>query len=133
MLSIGDVARRAGLATSAIRYYEAEGLIPEAPRSGGQRVYDDTVFDHLMLIRVCRAAGFTLPEIKAFKAGLVGGGSPGPRWRELAAAKAVDLERQIEELNRMKTMLQMLAACACPTLGDCRRVVGQGVRPDVAG
>ena len=63
-LGIGEVARRAGIATSALRYYESEGLIPLAERRGGRRVYDASILLRLTLIELAKNAGFTIAEIK---------------------------------------------------------------------
>ena len=63
-LTIGQVARRAGLNVSAIRFYEAEGLLPEAIRVSGQRRYSDEVFGRLAVIDVAKRAGFSLEEIR---------------------------------------------------------------------
>ncbi len=64
--SIGAVARRTGVAVSAIRYYEEVGLVPPSNRSeGGHRMYPDTVFDVLTLIRHCRDLGFSIDDTRA--------------------------------------------------------------------
>ena len=60
MLTIGEVARRAGVAASALRYYEREGLIPKADRRGGKRVYGEDILDRLALIAVAKGGGFTV-------------------------------------------------------------------------
>src|SRR5918992_1339605 len=63
-LTIGEVARRAGLQPSAIRYYEQIGLLPAPGRQSGRRRYDPAVLDRLTVIRVGQAAGLTLAEIR---------------------------------------------------------------------
>ncbi len=60
MLTIGQVALKAGLRASAIRYYEAQGLLPPAPRHGGKRVYDASILVRLSAIDLAKTAGFTL-------------------------------------------------------------------------
>ena len=62
--TIGEIASRAGVAASAIRYYESIGLLPEPERESGQRRYDESVLGRLGFIGVAQAAGFKLPEIK---------------------------------------------------------------------
>jgi MerR family redox-sensitive transcriptional activator SoxR len=64
-LAIGDIAQAAGLATSAVRYYERIGLLPKAERVNGRRVYDGDVLRRLTAIRVAREAGFTISEVQA--------------------------------------------------------------------
>ena len=60
--SIGEVARRVGLSTSALRYYESVGLLPTPERSSGRRVYDQDALDRLAMIDVAQRAGFTLRD-----------------------------------------------------------------------
>jgi MerR family redox-sensitive transcriptional activator SoxR len=120
-IGIGEVARRAGLATSAIRYWEREGLIPRARRRGGRRVYDASVADRLALIRLAKAAGFTVAEIRRLLGGFGRRTPPGERWRRLARGKLAELEHRIEEAQRMKRVLRAVARCECPTFEDCAR------------
>ena len=83
MLSIGEVAKRTGVAASALRYYEREGLIPKAERSGGKRVYAIDILDRLALIGVAKAAGFSIAEVKTLLSGFARRTPPGRRWRTL--------------------------------------------------
>jgi len=121
MLAIGEVARRAGIAASAIRYYERQGLIPRADRSGGRRVYPQDVLDRLALIQVAKAAGFRLSEIQTLLRGVGRRTPPGPRWRSLARRKARELEARAAELERMQRVLAVVAGCECATLEACSR------------
>ena len=123
MLSIGEVAERAGLAASALRYYEHEGLIPKADRRGGKRVYGDDIFDRLALVGVAKAAGFTVAEIKTLLSGFARRTPPGPRWRKLAERKLGELEARIAEVERMKRVLEAVTRCECPTLEECSRAI----------
>jgi MerR family redox-sensitive transcriptional activator SoxR len=128
MLAIGEVARRAGIAASAIRYYERLGLVPRADRQGGRRVYADDVLDRLALIRVAKAAGFRIAEIRALLAGLGGHRQPGPRWRAHAGRKLAELEARAAEIERMKRVLEVVTGCECPTLAECARACAEGGR-----
>jgi len=123
MLTIGEVAKRTGIAVSALRYYERERLIPKADRRGGKRVYGEDVLDRLALIGVAKAAGFTVSEIRAFLAGVTRRSPPGPRWRKLARRKLSELEDRMAEVERMKQVLENLTRCECPTLDDCSRAL----------
>ena len=123
MLTIGEVAERSGVAASALRYYEREGLIPRADRRGGKRVWRDDVLDRLALIAVAKAAGFTVAEIQTLLAGLARRAPPGARWRALAARKLGELEARRAEVERMKRVLEALSRCECPTLEDCSRAI----------
>jgi DNA-binding transcriptional MerR regulator len=126
MLAIGEVARRAGIAASAVRYYELQGLVPRADRRGGKRVYADDILDRLALIRLAKAAGFRVAEIRTLLRGLGRRTPPGPRWRSLAERKAEELEARAAELERMKRVLAVVAGCECPTLEECSRVLRVG-------
>ena len=127
MLPIGEVAKRAGIAASALRYYEREGLIPAAARAGGRRVYDPEVLDRLALVRAAKQAGFTIAEIRDFLRGVAGrsrkGRAPGPRFRKLAARKLAELEARQRELDAMRRALEAATGCACPTLEDCAAAI----------
>ena len=122
-LKIGEVAARSGIAASAIRYYESEGLIPRADRRSGRRVYSESILDQLALIDLARRAGFRMSEIKQLVAGFARRTPPGERWRALTRAKLVELDQRIAEARRMKELLQVVARCRCPTLDDCSRSI----------
>lgn len=122
-LSIGEVAKRANIAASAIRYYESEGLIPPAGRVRGRRVYDPPVIARLALIHLAKSAGFTIAEIRKLLAGVSRSAPPGARWRELAERKLAELEQRISEAQRMKAVLKVVTGCECPTLDDCARAI----------
>jgi MerR family redox-sensitive transcriptional activator SoxR len=119
MLTIGQVASRAGLRASAIRYYEAQGLLPTAPRKSGKRIYDASVLERLGVIELAKTAGFDLEEIRALVSR--GGDQPALAWRDLSRAKRTEIDRQIARLARMKDVLERLSKCTCATLGECGR------------
>jgi MerR family transcriptional regulator, redox-sensitive transcriptional activator SoxR len=123
MLPIGEVARRSGVAASALRYYERAGLIPRADREGGRRVYDEGVLDRLALIRVAKSAGFRVSEIQTLLRGLAGRTPPGERWRALATRKRAELDARLRELETARRVLGAVARCECPTLDLCARAV----------
>lgn len=125
-LRIGEVAERSGLAPSAIRYYESEGLLPKAPRRNGRRVYEEAIFDRLGLIDLAQRAGFRVAEIKKLLAGFSGRAAPGERWRSLAQAKLGEIEGRIAEAERMKRVLRTVLGCRCPTIDDCGRAMRDG-------
>ncbi len=122
-LRIGEVAKRSGLAASAIRYYESEGLIRKPARRSGQRVYDESVLDQLALIDLAKGAGFTMAEIKKLLSDFARRTPPGERWRQLTAKKLAELDARIAEAERMKTVLRKVMRCHCPTLDDCSRAL----------
>jgi MerR family redox-sensitive transcriptional activator SoxR len=122
-LTIGKVAARSGIAASAIRYYESEGLIAKPARRSGWRVYDESVIDQLALIELAKSAGFAMVEIKQLLAGFSRRTPPSERWRKLTRAKLQELDERIAEAERMKAVLRTLTRCACPTLDDCGRAL----------
>lgn len=120
-LSIGEVATRAGLASSAIRYYEGEGLIPLADRRGGRRVYHEQILERLTIIHLAKSAGFTIAEIKRLFGGFGHKTPPGERWRRLAESKLRELDERIAEAEQMRDLLRIVMRCDCPSFDDCAR------------
>ena len=118
---IGEVAQRAGIATSAIRYYEKEGLILKADRQGNARVYGSDIFDRLALIELAKKAGFTIAETRELVRGISRRTSPGPRLQFMARKKLLEVEERIAEAERMRGVLQKMTRCACPTFEECTR------------
>jgi DNA-binding transcriptional MerR regulator len=119
--SIGEVAREAGLRTSTIRYYEAEGLIPRPMRQAGRRVYDADIGGHLLFVRMALRSGFRIAEIKPLVKGLTLASKPGDRWRSVARQKLTDLDREIAALQSKKTLLESLTKCQCASLAEFSR------------
>jgi MerR family redox-sensitive transcriptional activator SoxR len=128
-LSIGQVARRAGIAASAIRYYESEGLIPRAARRNGRRAYGAQILEQLALIELAKRGGFTIAEIKHLLRGFASPTPPGERWRALAKRKRRELDERISEAERMKAVLEVVMRCTCPTLDDCSRAMRRKAGP----
>jgi MerR family redox-sensitive transcriptional activator SoxR len=120
-LSIGEVAERAGVATSAIRYYERVGLLRAPSRESGRRVYDEEVFESLALIALARDAGFSVAETNALMHGFDRATPAGPRWRALAGRKLEEIAERIERAERMRVLIERLMRCQCHTLGECVR------------
>jgi len=118
MLSIGEVASRSGLKTSAIRYYEAQGLLRPAQRHAGRRVYPASILERLAVIELAKVAGFELQEIRALLSN-VDGSEPAEAWKQLVSAKAVEIDEQVKRLLEVKDLLSKLKACTCATLEEC--------------
>jgi MerR family transcriptional regulator, redox-sensitive transcriptional activator SoxR len=118
-LSIGEVARRAEIETSTIRYYEAIGLLPEPERESGRRVYDEAVLSRLAVIQEAKRTGFTLREIHRLLNGFPAGTPAGERWRSLSTGKVAQIERQIAELESMRERIDRTIACECRDLTEC--------------
>jgi MerR family transcriptional regulator, redox-sensitive transcriptional activator SoxR len=114
-LSIGEVARRAGLRTSALRYYERIGLLPRPPRVGGQRRYDPHILDRLAIVRLGQYVGLRITEIK-WLLNDVPGRPPPERWRELARDRLIQVDALIAEAQAIRRLLQMTLDHKCPKL-----------------
>lgn len=118
-MKIGELAHRAGLNPSAVRYYENLGLLAAPYRAGGQRRYPDETLHRVLLIRFARDMGFTLGEIKIFLNGLRETAPVGPRWRKLARRKIQEVDENIRRSRRMKSLLEHLLDCRCVSLQVC--------------
>jgi MerR family transcriptional regulator, redox-sensitive transcriptional activator SoxR len=130
-LTIGEVARRAGVPTSSIRYYERIGLLPEPDREGGQRRYDPEVLGKLGFIGVAQSAGFKLREIRELMNGVDAADGLGPQIRSLSAEKLVEVEALLERTRAMKGWLEVAKECGCATPDECALFPAPGeARPD---
>lgn len=130
-LDIGDVAARAGVPTSTLRYYEEKGLIAATGRKGLRRQYDDSVLQTLALIALGRTSGFSLDEI----AGMLMPKGKASIDRARLQAKADEIDRTIRQLSALRDGLRHAAQCpatehlACPQfqrmlkLASARRIV----------
>ena len=118
-MKIGELAARAGLNASAIRYYERLGLLAAPQRTGGQRRYPSDALNRVLLIRFAGDMGFTLDEIKLFLNGLRDDAPVGPRWKKLAHRKISEIEENIGRSLRLKSLLQHLLHCHCASLQIC--------------
>ena len=117
-LKIGEVAERAELAASTLRYYESAGLLPPPARSNGRRRYGEDVFRRLTAIKVAREAGFTISEVRTLLGGVEEGEPISARWRELAQQKLGEVEALIERAQGMKRLLEEGLECGCVSFDD---------------
>ncbi len=124
-LTIGQVARQAGIGVETVRFYEREGLLAApARRASGYREFGSDAISQLKFIRQAQGLGFTLREIKELLALRLDPTSTRAQVREQAETKVADIERRIDELKRMKkALLPLIAACdgkgrleGCPIL-----------------
>jgi MerR family transcriptional regulator, redox-sensitive transcriptional activator SoxR len=123
-MKIGELAQRASLNASAIRYYEKLGLLAPPHRVGGQRRYSLDALDRVLLIRFAGEMGFSLAQIKLFLSGLRDNAPVGPRWKKLATKKLSEVEASIARSMRLKTLLQGLLRCRCASLKQCVTALG---------
>jgi MerR family redox-sensitive transcriptional activator SoxR len=116
-MRIGEVAQRAGVKTSLIRYYEEIGLLPEPGRVSGQRRYDQTVLRRLAVIDVALRAGMSLDDIRLL---VEHGNDPmSGQLRELATRKLPEIDALIERAQRVRSWLQTATGCNCQSIDDC--------------
>ena len=118
-LLIGEVSRRSGLRPSAIRYYEAIGLLPEPERVGGRRRYSPEILHTLSAIRTAQRAGLSLDETGELLAASDGDGAVSERLRVIAQRKLPEVDALIERARLVRSWLEAAAECRCPTLEDC--------------
>jgi MerR family redox-sensitive transcriptional activator SoxR len=115
LLPIGEVASRAGLRPSALRFYEEAGLLRPAARVGGRRRYEPSALGRLAVIRLLRDAGFTIQEMRR----LLAGGTARRRWRPLAEAKLREIDARIAEAQETRELIERALACDCESLEGC--------------
>jgi len=118
-LTIGEVARQTGLRTSAIRYYESVGVLPEPARDGGQRRYTSDTVRRLHVIDVAKRAGFTLDEARILLATRDDGTPAHEQLRDLAERKLPDVDALIARAQVMRTWLSTATGCSCNSLDVC--------------
>jgi MerR family redox-sensitive transcriptional activator SoxR len=120
-LLIGEVARRAGLSTSALRFYERVGLLPPPARVSKRRIYDSRVLGRIRIILLALDAGFTVKETKTFLNGYPLTATPAERWRALATKKLAEVDAQLTRLAQMKSILNESFQCRCTRIEDCEK------------
>jgi MerR family redox-sensitive transcriptional activator SoxR len=119
-LSIGEVAERTGVAVSAIRFYEQEGLITARRSDGGQRRFHRDVLRRIAFVRVAQRVGLTLDEIRAALGTLPAGRTPTKSdWARLSRAWRPQLDDQIAVLQRLRDDLDSCIGCGCLSLKEC--------------
>jgi MerR family transcriptional regulator, redox-sensitive transcriptional activator SoxR len=125
-LAIGEVARRAGIQPSALRYYESIGLMPAPKRVSGRRRYDESTVQMLKIVHLAQDAGFTIAEIQALLNGFAPDTPPAARWQPLASRKIQELDALIARAQQMKQVLEKGLNCGCLRLEDCAVVLEAG-------
>ena len=95
------------------------GLLSPPQRTGGQRRYPSDALHRVLLIRFSTDMGFTLAEIELFLSGLRDNTPVGPRWKKLAARKLREVDQSIARSLKLKSLLQGLLRCHCPSLQFC--------------
>lgn len=117
-MRIGEVARRTGLKVSAIRFYEAKGLLPRAGRVSGIRDFDGRTIERLHLIAAAQRHGFRLNEIREMLR-TVGDNIPTGGWRRWIAAKVEEIDADLGRLTYARRLLMKSLECECRDLETC--------------
>jgi MerR family redox-sensitive transcriptional activator SoxR len=121
LLTIGEVARRSGVAASALRFYEQRGLIASERAGSGHRRYPRSVLRRVAFIVFAQRIGLTLDEIGAELAKLPPGRAPTRRdWSALSSKWTARIDNKIAELQRLKAGLTECIGCGCLSLDRCR-------------
>ena len=118
-LTIGQLAERFGLKTSAIRYYERVGVLPEPERESGQRRYGDDAVRRLEVLEVAKRAGFSLDEARLLLQRSEAGEPAFEAVRELAERKLPEVDALIARAQHMRAWLLTATDCECTSLDVC--------------
>jgi DNA-binding transcriptional MerR regulator len=118
-LTIGQLARQFDLNTSAIRYYERIGVLPQPARESGQRRYGPDAVRRLRVLEVAKRAGFSLDESKVLLQGADTGAAASELLRELAARKLPGIEAHIARAQAMRAWMRAAADCTCSSVDVC--------------
>ena len=122
-LTIGDFAARSGLAASALRYYEKEGLIRSTRTGGNQRRYERSELRRVAFIKIAQQVGVSLDEIRDALAALPENRTPTKAdWSRLSARWRRRLEERIALMERLRDQLTGCIGCGCLSMQRCRLV-----------
>jgi MerR family redox-sensitive transcriptional activator SoxR len=130
-MTIGQVAKEAGVAASAIRFYEQAGVLPKPIRIGGRRHYDSSVLERLAVLERAKACGFSLAEARQLFNGFRGDTPPSERWQILAQRKIAELDELARKIAATKAMLER--PCTCKDLNECGRRIRAKKKTATAG
>ncbi len=119
-LSVGEVAKRSGLAVSAIHFYERKGLIASIRTDGNQRRFPRGVLRRVAIIKVAQRTGIPLAEIGDALSGLPNNRAPTTAdWEKMSSRWRDDLEARIDQLTMLRDQLGKCIGCGCLSISDC--------------
>ncbi|MHA3915240.1 redox-sensitive transcriptional activator SoxR [Halovulum sp. GXIMD14793] len=119
-LTIGQVARRTGLAVSAIRYYEAQGLVQSNRNAGGQRRFRKADLRRLSFVIIAQGFGFTIARIRELLENLPDARTPTESdWNRIAGTFRAELDQRIETLTKLRDSLDGCIGCGCLSMKKC--------------
>lgn len=120
-LSVGEVARRSGIAVSTLHFYEAKGLICSWRTEGNQRRFSRDVLRRVAFIRVATRVGIALADIAQALDGLPAGKPPSREdWARLSRRWRAELDARIAQLTRLRDTLDDCIGCGCLSIDRCR-------------
>lgn len=120
-LSVGEVARRSGVAVSTLHFYESKGLISSGRSAGNQRRYARDVLRRVAFIRVAQRVGIALADIEAALATLPATSAPSRAdWARLSAAWRADLDERMAQLKKLRDTLDDCIGCGCLSIDRCK-------------
>ncbi|MEQ8395555.1 redox-sensitive transcriptional activator SoxR [Thalassobaculum sp.] len=119
-LTVGEVARRSGIAVSAVHFYEAKHLIRSRRTEGNQRRYPREVLRRVAIIKVAQRVGIPLAEVREALSGLPAGRTPTAEdWQALSSRWRSALDARIDKLVRLRDQLDGCIGCGCLSVRDC--------------
>ena len=119
-LTVGEVAERSGVAVSAVRFYESEGLIQSTRNAGNQRRFARETLRRVAVIKVAQRLGIPLSSIREALKSLPEGRTPtAADWNRLSARWRAELDDRIEKLQQLRNQLSTCIGCGCLSLTDC--------------
>ncbi|MEM6460619.1 MAG: redox-sensitive transcriptional activator SoxR [Pseudomonadota bacterium] len=120
-LAIGELARRTGLAVSAIRFYESQGLLTSERNAGGQRRFLRSDIRRLSFVQIAQQLGFTIDQIRRQLESLPEGRTPTKAdWSRISRGFRRELDARIDLLSRLRDNLDGCIGCGCLSLRKCR-------------
>jgi MerR family transcriptional regulator, redox-sensitive transcriptional activator SoxR len=119
-LTVGQVAKRAGVSVATLHFYESKGLIESWRNSGNQRRYNREVLRRIAVIRVAQRTGLSLESIKQALSSLPRGHAPSTEdWSKLSKRWRADLNDRIQRLTRLRDQLDGCIGCGCLSIDSC--------------
>lgn len=120
VLTVGELAKRSGVAVSTLHFYESKGLISSTRNSGNHRQYSATMLRYVAIIRVAQRAGMSLDSIRsALGRYPVGSKLTAAQWKEMSSEWKLELNQRIQRLTRLRNELDNCIGCGCLSLDDC--------------
>jgi MerR family transcriptional regulator, redox-sensitive transcriptional activator SoxR len=119
LLKISDVAKKVGVAPSAIRYYERRGLIDAPARVSGHRDFSEHALVALQFVQLAQSAGFTIAGIGVLLEHWVQEPRPESLWKRFADTKRIEIRKRVAALQKMDDLLTRMLECPCQSLEAC--------------